>query len=87
MLEEESLSSEQRDLVRELCRTDREIERSQILARSFQRIVRQKQAEEFEDWVTQAEQSELAEWKGFAESLRNDQAAVVAALKYRWSNG
>ncbi|HWQ35505.1 MAG TPA: transposase [Blastocatellia bacterium] len=85
--DKEKLTAEEPGFVEELCRTDPEIERSRVLARSFQQIIKQRRAEEFEQWVMRAEQSGLAELKGFAKGLRKDQAAVVASLKHHWSNG
>ena len=38
-------------------------------------------------WVEQAEQSGVAELRGFATGLRRDWAAVEAALRLPWSNG
>lgn len=85
--EREKLTSEEQAFVAELCQADTEIERARVLARRFQQLVREKRAEEFEEWVGQAESSGLAELKGFAEGLRKDRAAVVEALKSPWSNG
>jgi transposase len=84
---EENLADEEQEFVKEICRIDPEIEQAQILAHSFQRIVKRKSAKELEEWIAQAQQSNLAELKGFADGLKKDQAAVSAALKHRWSNG
>jgi transposase len=89
LLEEkkEKLTAEEQGFVKEICCYDPEIEQAQILACSFQRIVKQKRAEEFEEWMAQALRSDLAELKGFADGLKKDRDAVSAALKHRWSNG
>jgi transposase len=84
---QEKLTAEEQGFVKEICHSDPEIERAQNLACSFQRIVRRKSAEELEEWIAQAQQSNLAELKGFAEGLKKDREAVSAALKHRWSNG
>jgi transposase len=52
------------------------------LARRFRAMVRQREAEALDGWLTMAELTSL---KGFAESLRRDLAAVQAALSSRWS--
>jgi transposase len=39
------------------------------------------------DWLKEAEASEIGELRSFAGSLRQDEAAVQAAITERWSNG
>ena len=55
-----------------------------VLARDFRAMVRQKQAERLDDWLTAAQETALA---GFAEGLKRDLAAVRAALSLPWSTG
>lgn len=57
------------------------------LARSFAEIVRQKQADQFDGWLEQARKSGYRIWRNFADSLKQDESAVRAALLYSWSNG
>jgi transposase len=57
------------------------------LARSFAAMVRQRQVDELDGWLAQAEQSQYRIWKNFAAGLKQDEKAVRAALKYAWSNG
>jgi transposase len=65
-----------------------ELETSAGLAREFASMVRQRQAGRWEDWVTKAQGPGVArELSGFAEGLRQDQAAVKAALSLEWGNG
>jgi transposase len=57
------------------------------LAESFAALVRKQATASFSDWLAQAEQSGCGELVGFAAGLRQDEAAVRAALTTRWSNG
>ena len=57
------------------------------LAESFAALVRQQTTASLSDWLAQAEQSGCGEFVGFATGLRQDEAAVRAALTTRWSNG
>lgn len=57
------------------------------LAQSFAALVRQQATVSFSDWLAQAERSGYRELTGFAAGLRQDEAAVRAALTTRWSNG
>jgi transposase len=56
------------------------------LAGSFAALVRKQATASFRDWLAQAEQSGCAELVGFAAGLRQDEAAVSAALTTPWSN-
>ena len=65
-----------------------ELKTSAELARAFAGMVRRRQAGEWEDWMTKAQAPGVArELCGFAVGLRQDEAAVRAALSPEWSNG
>ena len=57
------------------------------LARMFAAMVRQRQPEQLDTWLRQAGESGFRSWRTFAAGLRQDKAAVSAALVYAWSNG
>ncbi len=57
------------------------------LAESFAALIRKEATSCFSDWLTRAEQSGCMELVGFATGLRQDEAAVRAALVMAWSNG
>lgn len=57
------------------------------LAREFGRLVRERDLAALEPWLARAEASGLAEFAACAASLRQDKAAVEAALTLPWSNG
>jgi transposase len=50
-------------------------------------MIRERRAERVDDWISQTIESRIPELKSFADSLKQDQQAVVAALTYEWSNG
>jgi transposase len=57
------------------------------LVESFAALVRKQATASFSDWLANAEQSGCVELVGFAAGLRQDEAAVRAALTTPWSNG
>jgi transposase len=57
------------------------------LAAEFAAMVRQQLAVPLAEWVVKAEGSGCAELRSFASGLRQDEAAVAAALTESWSNG
>jgi transposase len=65
-----------------------ELKTSAELAREFAGLVRQRQAEGWDNWMTKVRGPGVArELSGFAEGLKQDEAAVKAALSLEWSNG
>ncbi len=57
------------------------------LAREFGRVLRQRDAAALDAWLDRAEESGVAEFRSCAKSLRQDYAAVTAALREPYSNG
>jgi len=57
------------------------------LAREFGRLIRQRDVAAFDPWLAQAERGGIAEFRSCAKSLRQDYAAVAAALREPYSNG
>lgn len=73
-----------RSYLEELCRRSPEIATCASMAREFVRIVRQRDAAAWQKWKEEAKTSMLA---SFAKHLCQDEAALMAALQYPWSNG
>lgn len=73
-----------RDKLLELCDGARRV---MEFANEFQRIVRERRISDLEGWLGRAVASGLPQVVGFAQGLRQDRAAVEAALTYEWSNG
>jgi transposase len=57
------------------------------LAQSFCAIVRQRQADRFDDWLARAVASDVAPLRRFASGLRTDYDAVKASMRLSWSTG
>lgn len=57
------------------------------LGLGFKCMVRERDAASLSGWLDEAEASGVQELKGFALGIRQDVAAVKAALHYKWSNG
>lgn len=64
-----------------------ELEHTVQLSERFTALVREQQHERFDAWLAEAQASSLAEARQFARNLRNDEAAVRAALEQPWSQG
>lgn len=87
MREAEKLEAEEKTFVERLVESSPEIAEAQIVAKEFNRILKQRDHGAFTNWMEQATQSGIPEMKKFALGLARDRAAVVAALEYEWSNG
>jgi transposase len=57
------------------------------LAVDFSSMIRERESEKLCDWLEEASKSEDRIWCNFAAGLRQDYAAVQAALELPWSNG
>jgi transposase len=57
------------------------------LAQEFRRLVREHGAAALDRWLQTARDSGLRQFRGFADHLQRDRAAVDAALALPWSNG
>jgi transposase len=57
------------------------------LADEFAALVRKQSRGTFRDWLARGEASTCPELRRFAEGIRRDKAAVLAAVTGRWSNG
>ncbi len=83
---DETLQADEKQVLQRL------IEQSELaptitLAQAFAQIVRQRQFEQFDGWLEQAEASGLAPFIRFAWSLRDDYDAVKAGVTFTASNG
>ena len=68
-------------------RQDTEVAALHDLARSYTRMVRGKRADALEGWLTACRASGIGTLVTFGEGLRQDHAAVRAALEEPWSGG
>jgi transposase len=84
--EVEQLETTEKLLLEHLC-CDGVMANAYDLAQSFQTMVRQRQADQFDSWLQACSGAEAAELKNFATSLRREESAIRAALTEVWSTG
>src|SRR5262249_54810561 len=68
-------------------RTNRELNAALELADEFAGMARKTLNQPLSDWLDKVEHCACSELRGFARSLRQDEAAVAAGLREQWSNG
>ena len=83
----EELEPDEQAYRQHLLDADAELQGAHRLAEAFGQLVRERQREALDPWLTAAEESGVPEFREFARVMRRDHAAVVAALTYEWSNG
>jgi len=83
----EKLDEDEKKIVQHLCQTSNQINTAHELAQSFQKMLRERIADEFENWLGAAEHSSVPGMKNFAAGLKRDYQAVKMALSQPWSNG
>lgn len=64
-----------------------EVAAAERLAPQFRDLFRNRNADELDAWLKVAEASDIPEWRGFAEGIQRDHAAVLAGIRQPWSNG
>ncbi len=84
---QEELEEAEQQVVAHITSVSTEIACAYALAQRFAQMIRQRLAEALEPWLESAQSPALVEFRRFAAGLCEDKAAVVAALKYPWSNG
>jgi transposase len=88
LTEPAELEPEERAFVQALDDRCAELKTSAELAREFAGMVRRRRAGKWKTWLTEVQGPGVArELTGFAEGLKQDEAAVKAALSLEWSNG
>ena len=83
----QELTPEQETVITRLCEISAEIKSVWELSHTFVQMVQPRQNEALPAWLAHAEQSAVTEMRSVATGLRQDYAAVAAALVYAWSNG
>jgi transposase len=83
----ENREEEQQARLDLLCASIPRVHAGVTLATEFAEMVRKESELPLAEWLVQAEQSGSEEMRGFAAGLRQDEAAVRAALTEPWSNG
>jgi transposase len=83
----EDLSTADRHLLDLLGQAHAQVRFACELARAFAQMIRSRNAPALDPWLAEATTSGVPELRTFAEGIRRDQAAVLAALIYEWSQG
>jgi transposase len=73
--------------IRPLCEPNADIKVVHGLIHTFQQMIRERQADALPAWLEQATQCAVPTMRGFAVGLKQDYAAVTAAMEQVWSNG
>jgi transposase len=85
--EEKDLKEDERGFTDQLTQLCPEVNKAKGLARRFQKMIKQRGANELDGWIEEATASQVKELEGFAEGLKKDREAVRGTLEYEWSNG
>jgi len=80
------ITDEERLFTGELMKSSAEIKQAVTLTKQFQELVKTRNVDFWDEWLSKAENLG-AKWKNFVKGLRQDGAAVKAALTTDWSNG
>ena len=84
----EHLSAEDQHLLDLVGQAHPQVKLACELAQAFlQKMIRRRNASALETWLQEATISVVPELRTFAASIQRDQAAVLAALTYEWSQG
>jgi transposase len=87
ILPSERLTTEQAAYVARLIEVSPEVRKAQQLAVEFRRLICERDEPALDPWLRSAEESGLQAFRSFVTGLREDLAAVRAALVLPWSNG
>jgi transposase len=84
--EPETLETSETATLKRICR-ETQIEQAYQLAQQFRTMVRQHESSALDGWLEACAVSNVSDLVTFAAGLRQDYAAVQAALATQWSNG
>lgn len=77
----------QTEYAEELCRSSQEVKTAKNLTADFYELMKNGKIESLKEWLTQAANSGINEMVSFAKGIKQDLAAVEAAIETKWSNG
>lgn len=83
----ETLEEDDQQCLSQLFRTHTDVATAITLAQAFATIVRERQPEQLDTWLTRTEQSGIAPLISFAKGIRRDYAAVKTGVTLEFSNG
>jgi len=83
----EDLEEDDSELVERLCQHCADVRVAHSLTQEFCRMVYERSATLFDDWLSRTDATSIPELQSFAAGLQRDKAAVIAALSLPYSNG
>lgn len=75
------MKDEEKDLKQKIIENSDEIRQGLALLNKFRSMVKEKQVDKYEQWLTEAHNKALTEFANFAKGLKRDNEAVKNALK------
>jgi len=82
-----ALDQTEQETLRMLRQSSPRVETIYQLVQDFVHMVRYRQGEKLDSWLSQAVSSHLPDLRRFAVGIERDKAAVLAGLTHRYSNG
>jgi transposase len=86
MLDPATLPSTDVNIIQTICQNDI-IKQVYQLAQQFRTIIQERMASALDAWLALCEASQVSSLHTFAAGIRQDYAAIRAALETEWSNG
>jgi transposase len=83
----EKRTQAQQHLLEHLCQGSDELRTVYHLSQEFVTLLKERQPERLDDWLTRAKTSGVSELGSFVKGIQRDYAAVRAACSLPWSNG
>jgi transposase len=83
----EDLKPGQRAFLEQFINLCPEAEKMQEMGRQFRAMIREQLAPKFDEWMKKGQEIGIKELANFVKGIKQDQAAVKAALKFQWSQG
>jgi transposase len=80
-------SAEDQHLIDLIGQAHPQVKEACILAQAFVQMIRDRNASTLQPWLKEAARSGVSELQTFATGIKRDQAAILAALTYEWSQG
>lgn len=87
LLHYEKLKAEEMLIVGQILKASPEIEKAIELGRDFEALIAARDEAKLNQWVKRVLESNVPEIVSFVRGLKQDQAAVRAAVEYEWSQG
>ena len=83
----EMLKEEEKIFVETLVSGNQEVQKISQLGLEFQKMIRDKQSQNFTSWLEDSAKCGIKEMAGFARGLKQDKEAMAESMHSQWSNG